>query len=134
MFGWLKKPFSRERRNEPSHEALEEFMKRADEVTVDLSNVEITSNSWTTQEIQDKTKYSVLNAYFHDEVKMKTTNHEIHDLIFRYEYKGTKRKYRTQLGMNKTLLLWRLDEAKSTKLYIDPNNPKNVYLDLSFLE
>ncbi|WP_461533116.1 hypothetical protein [Sinomicrobium sp.] len=113
---------------------LEKFKEKADKIKVNLTDLDIVSNSWTeTTEVYNSgyTKYGEYVEKAKDNTK--EVAREVNYIRIQVPYKGQTVNYDLNIPMDATTLKMHFVIQKETILYIDPKNPDKKYLDLEFL-
>lgn len=105
-------------------ERVNELISHGDQITVNLDNLEIRSNSYQ-HEIEVGSGYRTRNEYI-------DVNHNV--ILIEVAYKNDTIKNRLNIDMDTTKLKMHFAIKQTTELYVDPKNPNNHYLDLRFLE
>ncbi len=101
-----------------------DLMRYGDKIFVDLDNLKIQSNSYQ-QEIEVGNGYKTRNEYI-------DVNQNV--VLIDIPYKKDSIKYKLNIDMDTTKLKMHFAIKQETILFVDPKNPNNNYLDLSFLE
>ncbi len=121
--------------NDRQKERIELLKKTGEKITIDLDLVIIKSSQLQKKIITDNTTYSALNGLVEREDRnFKIVNQNVNQLTITKSHNGRKIKYRESIVMDSDNLKIHFAIQKNTILYIDPNDKKNMYLDLEFLK
>ena len=121
---FIKTKFMLKKASDENADRINKLIRTGDVVIVDLDKLEIQSNSYK-QEIEIGSGYNTRNEYV-------DVNHNV--ILIDIPYKNESIKYKLNIDMDSTKLKMHFAIKEKTELYVDPENPNNNYLDLSFLE
>ncbi|WP_076453865.1 hypothetical protein [Zobellia uliginosa] len=114
---------------------IEKLKKDGQKIEIDLNKVKVNSSSWQEQIITDNTRYAGLNEVVgRGDRNLKLVNRTLNQISFKKTIKGRTITYRESIEMDTDNLKIHFALKKKTILYIDPDDRKNMYLDLEFLK
>lgn len=120
--------------NDRLKEKIELLKKTGEKITINLDLVKIKPSQLQEKIITDNTTYSGLNGLAgREDRNFKIVNKTVNQLTLIKSHKGRKIKYQESIVMDSDNLKIHFAIQKNTILYIDPNDGKNMYLDLEFL-
>ena len=128
---------SRNRAETESRKHVEKLKRRGEPIEVVLSDCKIKSNNWSYQ----KDRYSDSRIQFlngisgHGDKNLETVHVNSCIVVFSTLYKGKNRTFRSGvIAKDEVTLGMLLEMQKTTLIYVDPDNPKDYYFDLEFLD
>ena len=112
-----------------------DFKSRAERILVNLEKVKVKPRNWYEKVITDNSKYAGFNDLAgrsdrNFKIEERTLNH----ISLKIPYEGKTLSYRTSIVMDNDTLKIHFALQKQTTLYIDPDDHRNIYLDLEFLK
>ena len=124
LFYLIKTKFKLKKLIDEDTNRINELIKTGNKITVDLNELEIRTNSYK-QEISVGSGYQERNEHI-------DIDHNV--IILDIPYQDVRIRYKLDIDMEPTTLKMHFAIKKETEIYIDPKNPNNNYLDLSFLD
>lgn len=100
------------------------LIRNGDTLIVNLNEVKIKTNKFR-RVIEYREDHNTQNKFV-------DVNHNV--ILLEIPYRNDSIKYRIDVDMDNTKLKMLLAMKQHTKLYVDPTNPNNNYLDLGFFE
>jgi len=136
FFLWAKNVDFQLWRNERKFQSkFNDFKSKAERVNVDLEKVKVQPRNWYEKIITDNSRYAGLNDLVgRSDRNFKIAKRTLNHISLKIPYNGQKLNYRTSIAMDNDTLKIHFALQKQTTLYIDPNDRKNIYLDLEFLK
>ena len=120
----IKFALFQKKEGEKEDQRIKDLVLHGEQVIVDLESIEIHSNVYN-KEIEVGHGYHSTNEIV--EVKNNT-------VVFDIPCRGGTIGYTVDVPMDPTALKMHFALKKKTKLFIDPKDPNNSFLDLSFLD
>ncbi len=120
----LKTKVMKDKVENMEHKRISDLINNGDKVMVALDSLEIKSNSYT-QEIEVGSGLDARNEHI-------GINHNV--ILVNVSYNEELIENRLDIYMDTTKLKMHFAIKQETEWYVDPSNPNNNYLDLSFLE
>ncbi|MDC7998038.1 hypothetical protein [Gilvibacter sediminis] len=120
----LKTKFELDQWNNNKRRQINKLIKHGDQLTVNLDELEVQTNSYL-KEIE-------VGSGYNTRMERIPVNHNV--LLISAVYRGQPINYKVNIDMDPTKLKMYLALKKETVMYVDPKDPNNNHLDLSFLE
>jgi hypothetical protein len=148
LSGWIILRFAPKEKESTDKKQIREMINQLKEngekIHVELSKCEVKSNDYS--EEQDKFSTGILATSYENDIQawntvlgdemanVKTVDTYQSVLIYKHNYMRNDRTFISGIiPTEHTTLLFKLDNQKTTSIYVDKNDPTKYYFDLDFL-